>query len=301
MESKKLGKKELLVGIKSWVKKEKQATLIVLEYLSEIDRRNLWQEEGYSSLSDFCMRYLGYSGPEAARRIHAAGCVEKIPEVKPLLEDSRLSLSAISLIAPHITAANAPKMLPLVAGKSTREIPELLAEHFDVPLPKEGIKLPHDPELEKLLKEYEGLSSEKDQLVLIKDALKIAIKQKRAYWEPKKEVNRPVKKHTRYIPLAKRREVRKQSDGRCAYKSDSGVRCNQTVHLEFDHSVAWAHGGSSQDAGNIRLLCKVHNQFLARNQFEKARKFVPATSRARGSDGDNALGESVRVAGRGRG
>ncbi|MBY0370302.1 hypothetical protein K2X33_06415 [bacterium] len=293
MKSKKLEKKELLAEIKSWVKKEKQATLIVLEYLSEIDRRQIWQEEGYSSLHDFCTRYLGYSEGEAARRMHAARCVEQVPQVKPLLEENRLSLSAVSLIAPHINSENASEMLPLIEGKATRDIPRVLAQHFDIPTPKEGLKLPHDPELEELLKEYEGLSSERDQLTLIKNALKIAIKHKRAHWEPKKEIRRPVKKHTRYIPLAKRREVRRQSDGRCAYQSDSGVRCNQTAHLEFDHAVAWAHGGSSQDIGNIRLLCKVHNLFLARMGFEKAREFMPGTSRARCSDGRKALGESV--------
>ncbi|MBY0371194.1 HNH endonuclease [bacterium] len=274
MDCVKMNKKELLEGVKSWVKKEKEATLAVLEFLSEINRRAIWQEEGYSSLKDFCVRFLGYSEGEAGRRIHAANCVEEVPEIKPFIQESRLSLSAVSLIAPHISSENAPKMLPLVEGKPTSEISMVLFEHFDVPLPKEGLKLPYDAELEELLKEAEGLLSEKDKLVLVKQGLKSLIKQKRACWdEPKRKVKTSPKKHTRYIPLATRREVKRQSDGCCEFRSASGVRCNQTAHLQFDHVRAWAHGGSSREIGNIRLLCKVHNLFLARGSFAKARGF----------------------------
>ena len=63
--------KELLVGAKNAARVEKKATAVVLEYITEIDVRRLWIKEGYSSLHDFCIRYLGYSESEAERRIQA--------------------------------------------------------------------------------------------------------------------------------------------------------------------------------------------------------------------------------------
>jgi hypothetical protein len=40
--------------------------------------------------------------------------------------------------------------------------------------------------------------------------------------------------------------------------------------LEFDHVRPWALGGSSGDAANVRLLCRVHNRLEARRIFGSA-------------------------------
>ena len=66
MDFSKLDKKTLMEGVRHWVKQERRATLSVLDYLAEIDRRQFWLEDGYSSLHDFCVRFLGYSEGEAA-------------------------------------------------------------------------------------------------------------------------------------------------------------------------------------------------------------------------------------------
>ncbi len=59
---------QLLIETRDLVKTERQITARVLEYLGEIDRRRLWLKEGYSSLFDFCVRFLNYSEGEAALR-----------------------------------------------------------------------------------------------------------------------------------------------------------------------------------------------------------------------------------------
>ena len=76
----------LLTECKLAVQREKQSTSQVLEYLSEIDKRRLWIKEGFSSLYDFCVRYLNYSEGETHRRIQACRLSSKVAEVKPLLE-----------------------------------------------------------------------------------------------------------------------------------------------------------------------------------------------------------------------
>ncbi|MBI1860274.1 MAG: hypothetical protein HYR96_05080, partial [Deltaproteobacteria bacterium] len=83
----KLCDETLLVETKAAALKEKIQTSRVLDYLVEVDRRRLWLKEGYASVYDFCIRYLGYSEGETHRRIQACRLIQKVVEVKPLLEN----------------------------------------------------------------------------------------------------------------------------------------------------------------------------------------------------------------------
>src|SRR3989344_1470113 len=94
-----LSDEKLLLHCKEAVRKEKQSTLEVLEYLVEVDKRRLYLKEGFSSLYDFCIRYLQYSEGETHRRIQACRLTTRVEEVKPLLEDGSLSLTAVSLLS----------------------------------------------------------------------------------------------------------------------------------------------------------------------------------------------------------
>ena len=58
--------------------------------------------------------------------------------------------------------------------------------------------------------------------------------------------------HTRLIPTFVKVEVWGRDRGRC-------VLCGATDNLHFDHDIAFARGGSSRTAANIRLLCARHN------------------------------------------
>lgn len=246
------------------VKTERQTTARILDYLSEIDRRRLWAREGYSSLHDFCVRYLNYSESEANRRIQSAHCVERVAEVKPLLEQNKLSLTGLSLIAPWVTAENAATLIPKVEGKSTRQIEKVLHEDFPESRPaQEILKVILDDELKALLQQAQDELSEKDQTILLKRVLKRFL----AKGAPR--ATKP-KTHTRYVPSEIKRRVKVNGAGCCEFVSKSGVRCNQTAHLEIDHVRPWAKGGSSWDPTNLRVLCRLHNRQLGREAFPSA-------------------------------
>ena len=72
---------------------------------------------------------------------------------------------------------------------------------------------------------------------------------------------------SRRVPEAVKKEVWKRDGGRCAYVSPDGRRCESEAFLEYDHVLPWALGGQSDRADNIRLLCRPHNQRLARRRF----------------------------------
>ncbi len=61
-------------------------------------------------------------------------------------------------------------------------------------------------------------------------------------------------------------EVWSRDGGRCVYPGPSGGVCGARAGLEFDHVRPWARGGSGE-AGNVRLLCRRHNDLEARRAF----------------------------------
>jgi hypothetical protein len=68
------------------------------------------------------------------------------------------------------------------------------------------------------------------------------------------------------ISAAAKREVWARDGGRCRWPLESGGICGSTLRLEFDHVVPRGRGGSSE-AGNLRLLCRFHNQLTARATY----------------------------------
>lgn len=63
-----------------------------------------------------------------------------------------------------------------------------------------------------------------------------------------------------------KREVWERDGGRCQWPLEGGGICGSTLRLEYDHVVPRGKGGSSE-AANLRLLCRFHNQFTARQVY----------------------------------
>ncbi|HXV60095.1 MAG TPA: hypothetical protein VEK15_05335 [Vicinamibacteria bacterium] len=73
---------------------------------------------------------------------------------------------------------------------------------------------------------------------------------------------------SRYIPAAVRRAVRKRDGARCAFEDAQGKRCTESNRLEFHHNNPFGRGGD-HSLDNVRLLCRVHNAFLAEQDYGK--------------------------------
>ncbi len=70
----------------------------------------------------------------------------------------------------------------------------------------------------------------------------------------------------RYIPRAVRRAVWARDAGRCRFVSATGRRCESRSGLEIDHVRPVSLGGTNE-AGNLRLLCRAHNQLEAERRL----------------------------------
>lgn len=74
-------------------------------------------------------------------------------------------------------------------------------------------------------------------------------------------------KRTRYVPEAVKRESWRRAGGQCVFIASDGTRCASRAWLEFDHKVPYALGGSSVDSANIRIYCRAHNAWAAKQLF----------------------------------
>jgi hypothetical protein len=97
-------------------------------------------------------------------------------------------------------------------------------------------------------------------------------------------------KSSRGIPAHVRRAVSERDEHRCTFVGTHGRRCPARRGLEFDHIVPIARGGEST-VGNVRLLCRTHNQLEAERAF--GAEFMEnrrAQARSRRDSGHGNLG-----------
>src|ERR687895_250257 len=98
--------RDLLTHLRRAATTERRATAELIALLMEMDKRRLYLAEGCSSLFTYCTQVLHLSEHAAYGRIETARAARKWPVVLELLADGSLHLTAISLLAPHLTAEN---------------------------------------------------------------------------------------------------------------------------------------------------------------------------------------------------
>lgn len=116
-----LSDRELLSSTARIARDEQRMTVQLLHHIGEVDRRKLYLNEGYPSLFDYCARCLRYSSSGAGRRIQAARCMRRFPEVAGLLRSRELTLGTVALIASVLRQDNKDTVLSRVRGKSLRD------------------------------------------------------------------------------------------------------------------------------------------------------------------------------------
>lgn len=129
-----LSDRELTDSLKALVKTERGRCVDILKHLNEMDRRNLAVKKGFPSLFEYCVRELRYVNGTAARLIHAARAAKKYPILYRTLERGLLSVTTVSMLAPHLKWDNHRRLIRRATGKSAREVEVIVAAL--TPLPK---------------------------------------------------------------------------------------------------------------------------------------------------------------------
>jgi hypothetical protein len=134
---------DLLAEVTRAAANERQATAHLLAVLMELDTRRLYLGEGFSSLFTYCTQALHLSEHAAYNRIEAARAARRFPLILDLIQDGAITLTAVRLLAPHLTIENYRNVLASARHKNKREVELLVAGlHPQPDLPPVVRKLP---------------------------------------------------------------------------------------------------------------------------------------------------------------
>lgn len=143
-----LADRDLLTELEGAVSSERRATARLIALLMEVDSRRLYAGRGYSSLFTYCIQKLHLSEHAAYLRIEAARSARRFPAILDRLGDGSLHLTAISVLAPHLTAENHVDVLDSAKHKSKRDVEQLIARlrpQPDVPSVVRKLPTPASP------------------------------------------------------------------------------------------------------------------------------------------------------------
>nr|ALS89731.1 HNH endonuclease [uncultured bacterium] len=283
-----LSDEELHEQTKVAAEQEQVATLKLLEFLYEVQDRQLYAARGYASLHDYVIKYLKYGESQATERVNAMRFVFiSAPEAKTKLEDGSLNLTTALMSERFLKKAKKlgkeiepSQLLSQVEGKSMREVERIfvteIPEIFDskekqrpVTSDLTEIRMLVCNETLELLERYKNLKGPTPTADILLELLRTHFKKiddKKSFTCANAASRNP---DSRYIPTSIRNSVAERSGGRCEYVDDkTGRRCESRMRLQFDHREPFALGGQTTPE-NIRHLCQTHNLYEATLMFGK--------------------------------
>jgi 5-methylcytosine-specific restriction endonuclease McrA len=128
-----LSDSELLARLRHAVHDECAATARLIALLMEVDTRRLYLGEGCSSLFTYCTQVLHLSEHAAYNRIETARAARKFAIILDLVESGAVTLTAVRLLAPHLTDINYHEVLRRATHMSKRQVELLIATLHPTP------------------------------------------------------------------------------------------------------------------------------------------------------------------------
>ena len=122
-----LSDNDLIDKVSELASRERRATAELVAALAEVERRKLYLPLGYPSLFVYCTRTLHLSEYAAYNRIEAARMSLRFPGIVDALEEGKLTLAAVRLLAPVLTPDNCGRLLKAAEHQSKRDVEVLVA------------------------------------------------------------------------------------------------------------------------------------------------------------------------------
>lgn len=145
MDFARISNEALLTEMQRLVASEQQATARLVACLAELDRRRLYLALGFTSLFKYCADALRLSEDATFARIEVARAARRFPCLVEHLAAGDLTLTAIRLLAPHLTHENHHTLIAEARHKGMKEVQHVIARHNpQPPVPSTIRKLP-DP------------------------------------------------------------------------------------------------------------------------------------------------------------
>jgi hypothetical protein len=137
---------QLVAEVKLLIGCERGAIARLIVHVAEMDDREIHLAAGFPSLYAYCVKELQLSEYEAYSRIEVARAARLFPLIFRMLEEGALTLTTVQLLARKLTAENHAALLSAAAGRSKREVQELLARHFPQPDAPAAVRKVPSPE-----------------------------------------------------------------------------------------------------------------------------------------------------------
>ncbi|HET7904545.1 MAG TPA: hypothetical protein VFM17_08290, partial [Candidatus Eisenbacteria bacterium] len=129
-----LSDEALLRELARLVAHDRVTTAALIAHLAEVDARRLYAPAGYPSMHAYCVGELHLSEDAASKRIQAARAARRFPILLDALADGRLHLTAVCLLAPHLTPGNSNDLIAAARHRRKSEIEELLLRRLMPPV-----------------------------------------------------------------------------------------------------------------------------------------------------------------------
>jgi 5-methylcytosine-specific restriction endonuclease McrA len=123
----------LMRDLVALVAQNRNTTANLLAHIAEVDARRLYLPAGYSSMYAYCVEELHLSEDAAYKRIQAARTARAYPILFDAVADGRLHLTAVNLLAPHLTSGNVEELIAAATHGRRSDIEMALARRFPRP------------------------------------------------------------------------------------------------------------------------------------------------------------------------
>lgn len=120
----------LLRDLANLVARDRATTAALLAHIAEVDARRLYLPAGHESMHAYCVDALRLSEDAAYKRIQAARAARQFPALFTALAEGRLNLTAVCLLAPHLSAESAEELVADATHLRNTGIREMLARRF---------------------------------------------------------------------------------------------------------------------------------------------------------------------------
>ena len=117
---------DLLANTRRLVGRSNQLLAALLAHLAEVEARGIHRARACASLYMYCVYELRLSEDAAFRRARAARLARRFPIILQQVADGELHLTAIVLLAPHLTEENHRDLLALAKHRTKREVLRLV-------------------------------------------------------------------------------------------------------------------------------------------------------------------------------
>jgi hypothetical protein len=135
--------------------RERKLLHLILLYLAEFEKRKLYLTLGRSTLFEYLVKDVGYSGGSSQRRIEALRLMLQAPELAEKIESGAVNLTQVGLLSQavkqkeeetktKISAKEKSELLCQIENKSSAQTQKILCQELDI-----ALKAPEKKQVQK--------------------------------------------------------------------------------------------------------------------------------------------------------